>query len=269
MDYDPVKDRLIWLFERSVWGQRLFFGVLHLVFLRSWYVRRLLRQVLTANPRARILDAGTGFGQYTDWMARRFPEVRVTAVDIKQDYLRRLSHYLSQTRLAERVEVRFGDLVHLAEEGPFDVILSVDVMEHIEEDVTVFKNFNEVLAPGGCVIINTPSDQGGSGVHAEGEQSFIGEHVRDGYGASEIADKLTVAGLLTRKVEFGYGPVGSVAWHLLVKWPIRALGFSLLTAPLVAVYYLVAGPAGLVLNAVDLHIDNRRGTGLTVLAEKS
>ena len=65
-------------------------------------------------------------------------------------------------------------------------LLSVDVMEHIEEDVEVFRHFHRVLKPGGHVVINTPSDLGGSDVQDSEDESFIGEHVRDGYSRDDL-----------------------------------------------------------------------------------
>ncbi|MFT5141512.1 MAG: 2-polyprenyl-3-methyl-5-hydroxy-6-metoxy-1,4-benzoquinol methylase [Rhodothermales bacterium] len=269
MDYDPVKDRLVRFFETSVFGHRLFFAILHLVFLRSWYVRRALARILDATPDARVLDAGTGFGQYTDWMIRRYPKCHITAVDIKRDYLSRLSGYLAAAGLQDRVDVRYGDLVHLEETGPFDLVLSVDVMEHILEDVQVFTHFRRVLAPSGRLIVNTPSDQGGSNVQSDGEASFIGEHVRDGYGVAEIAEKLSRAGLADEVIEFGYGKAGSLGWRLLVHVPMQLLGRSMLFLPIVAVYYLVGMPLGLLLNGADMATTNPIGTGLTVVAKKA
>ena len=42
-------------------------------------------------------------------------------------------------------------------------------MEHIEEDVQVFKNFHQSLSEKGVLLISTPSDQGGSDVHDHNE----------------------------------------------------------------------------------------------------
>ena len=63
-------------------------------------------------------------------------------------------------------------------------------MEHIEEDVQVFKNFYNSLKNNGVLLISTPSDKGGSDVHNEHEESFIDEHVRDGYSIKDITEKL-------------------------------------------------------------------------------
>lgn len=267
MDYDPVKDRLGTFFWRSPARTKVFYRLLDAVFLRSWYVRRALRQRIAAmgDRPVRVLDAGTGFGQYAYWLVDTFPNVTVTAVDIKDDYLARAMTFMAQTPHAGRVAFEKADLtLPLEYTDTFDLALSVDVMEHIEDDRAVFRNVRAALVPGGVFVVNTPSDQGGSGVTAEGAESFIGEHVRDGYPLAELAEKLETAGLEVVETAYTYGPVGSAAWRLLVKWPIQMLSASKWLTPLVAAYYVPAGPVGLALNAVDLRRDNATGTGLLV-----
>jgi 2-polyprenyl-3-methyl-5-hydroxy-6-metoxy-1,4-benzoquinol methylase len=274
MDYDPVKDRLGGFFWRRPARTRLFFKGLDLVFLRSWYVRRRLRALLDEMPRdraVRVLDAGTGFGQYAWWLVSTFPNVEVTAVDVKEEYLRRARGFIEGTRHAGRVRFDVRDLTQpppASERGAYDLVLSVDVMEHIEDDRAVFRGFAEVLREGGHALVNTPSDLGGSGVTEEGGESFIGEHVREGYAYEELREKLETAGLRVVGHEYTYGPAGSLAWRLLIKGPIRALNRSWAFAPLVALYYLPALPVGLALNAVDLAGRHRRGTGHLMVARK-
>ena len=271
MDYDPVKDRLGNLVGGGAGRYRAFLVVLHAVFLRSWYVRAALRAVLgriTGRSTVDVLDAGTGFGQYADLLLRSDARVRLHAVDIKEDYLDRLRWYLDRTGLDDRATISVDDLTELKAEGPFDLILSVDVMEHIEEDVTVFRHFARVLRPGGFVIVNTPSDRGGSDVGGSGDASFIGEHVRDGYGPDEIRGKLAEAGLATESITWSYGRMGSLAWRLLLKWPMSLLGRSMAFAPLVAAWYVVAFPVGMLMNAMDAAVRNEEGTGIVVVARK-
>jgi len=103
------------------------------------------------------------------------------------------------------------DLTKLSEKNCYDLILSVDVMEHIEEDYTVFENFHRSLKENGTLIISTPSDKGGSDVHSEHDDSFIGEHVRDGYSINDITEKLTRAGFRDINASYTYGKPGSVS----------------------------------------------------------
>lgn len=271
MKYDPIKDRLGEIASRHPLLQRLLFGILNLLFLRAWYVRREIRALLGALPTdetIRVLDAGTGFGQYAYFVARSFRNVHIRAVDVKEDYLERARRFVDQTACADRVTWAIDDLTDLQSEGPFDLILAVDVMEHIHDDEAVFRHFVRVLRPGGHVIINTPSDQGGSDVQGEGEKSFIGEHVREGYSQTGLANKLRDAGLEPVKGIYTYGPYGSTAWRWLVKWPMQMLGATWASLVILPFYYVAALPLGLLLNATDVARENEQGTGLLMVAQR-
>lgn len=271
MYYDPIKDSLGRFFSRHPLLQKVFYALLHTVFLRSWYVRRELRELLEGLPATRrvdVLDAGTGFGQYAYYIADRYPRAHVLAVDIKQDYLDNAQRFAERTAAGARIRFARHDLTALELDERFDLIVSVDVMEHIEDDVGVFRNFAAVLAEGGHVIINTPSDQGGSDVGEEGAEGFIDEHVRPGYNLDELRAKLKSAGLEPVRAHYTYGTHGSRAWRMLIKRPMRMLGASKAAFALLPFYYLLVLPVGIVLNAMDVRDDNATGTGLIVVARK-
>ncbi len=243
--------------------------MLGLVFLRNWYVRRSIHRLFPdRRVRLRMLDAGTGFGQWADYVARRYPNAVIHAVDIKEDYLEDARAYSGRAGYGDRVTFEKADLTRLIPGIPFDLILAVDVMEHIVEDERVFRNFFSLLRSGGHVIVNTPSDQGGSDVHGADEKSFIGEHVRDGYSAEEMADKLQRAGLDTVASTYSYGAAGSLGWRIMVKWPMVLLSRSFLFMVLLAPYYVAALPIGILLNAADVRLRKDTGTGLHVIARR-
>lgn len=271
MYYDPIKDTLGRIFSTHPLLRKLFYVLLHVVFLRSWYVRREIRDLLASTadvPRIDVLDAGTGFGQYAYFVALAFPNARVLAVDIKNDYLEDARRFVEDTPQRAQIEFAAHDLTVLDLDRRFDLILSVDVMEHIEADRTVFQNFARVLKPGGHVVINTPSDLGGSDVESEGDDGFIEEHVRPGYNRDELVGKLHEAGLEPRRALYTYGDFGSAAWRLLIKWPMQVLQRSRAALALLPFYYVLALPLGAILNVVDMRQENARGTGLLVVARK-
>jgi hypothetical protein len=142
-------------------------------------------------------------------------------------------------------------------------------MEHILEDVTVFTNFHEAMKPGAMLLISTPSDQGGSDVHEETGESFIGEHVRDGYPVAEMADKLKKAGFTKMEILYSYGTPGKIAWKLSMKYPMLMLNSSKLFFVLIPFYYFVTYPFSYLLNWVDTFSTHKSGTGLIVKAWKS
>jgi SAM-dependent methyltransferase len=166
--------------------------------------------------------------------------------------------------------VRFevGDVTeHVAPEA-HDLVVCVDVMEHIEEDEKAMSNYSASLKPGGMLIISTPSDQGGSDVHEKGESSFIEEHVRDGYNIHDIEAKLRRNGFSRVEACYSYGVPGRISWRLSMKWPLLMLNASRLFFIILPFYYVIAYPIAWLLNWADVSTTHRTGTGLIVKAWK-
>ena len=269
MHYDPIKEFLGRLFNRHPLLRRAFYLLLNILLLRSWHVRKALKETgRDIHGSAKVLDAGMGFGQYSWWMTRRFPDWKITAADIKSEQVTDCNEFFSSTGVADRVTAIEADLVTWNRNEKYELILCVDVMEHIEEDRRVFSNFVTAMNPGGKLIISTPSDRGGSDVHSENEESFIGEHVRDGYGIEEITAKLTDAGFSSMKASYTYGLPGSIAWRLSMKYPVTVLSLSKLFFILLPFWYIAVMPFCLVLNLLDLNMKHKEGTGLLVIAER-
>src|SRR6056297_423863 len=154
MRYDPIKRRLGALFNKTPFLRKLFYHLLNLLLLRSWHIRKELRKVRRTLPNApNILDAGSGFGQYDYTMALQFPAAKITAVDVKQEQIDDCNNFFSRIGKAERVRFEYGDLTRWLKPDTYDLALSVDVMEHIEDDITVFKNLADSLKKGGFLII--------------------------------------------------------------------------------------------------------------------
>ena len=270
MHYDPVKEILGRQFNRHPLLRKFFYVLLNILLLRSWHVRKALKSLGSLlSSSASVLDAGMGFGQYSWWMALKFPSWKITSADIKSDQVSDCNAFFSSAGLAGRVHAIEADLVTWRSDEKYDLILCVDVMEHIEEDRTVFSSFCSMTNPGGYLVISTPSDMGGSDVHSEDDSSFIGEHVRDGYGKEEITGKLHDAGYTDVSVSYTYGLPGSIAWRFSMKYPVIMLSASKLFFILLPFYYLAVMPFVLVLNIIDLHTKHKKGTGLLVVARNS
>lgn len=268
MQYDPVKRKIGGLVNRAPWLRKLFYGLLDILLLRTWHVKRAIRQFAAlAGTDVSILDAGSGFGQYTYRMHRMNAEWKIKGVDVKEEQIEDCSLFFARIK-AENVKFEYADLTKFTETASYDMILSVDVMEHIEDDISVFKNFYRSLRPGGRVIISSPSDRGGSDVHHDNDESFIDEHVRDGYGMDEIGNKLKEAGFTRVEAGYTYGRPGRISWRLSMKIPVLLLNASWLFAVLLPLWYIIVMPLVLVLNYFDTKIIHSEGTGLLVLAIK-
>jgi hypothetical protein len=141
-------------------------------------------------------------------------------------------------------------------------------MEHIGDDVQVFRNFHRALKKDGTVLINTPSNLGGSDAHDEHDSSFIEEHARNGYSVEDITRKLKIAGFQMEKVIYTYGAFGSASWRLGIKYPMMMLNASKLFFVVLPFYYLATFWLTLLLMYLDYRVTNSIGTGLMVIAIK-
>lgn len=268
MKYDPIKKVFGDIVRDSVLLRKFFYWLLGLMFLREWHVKRELRSLLGGSETARrIYDAGCGFGQYSYFCATRFPHSSIYGVDVKSEQIEDCTRFFRNSGLTN-AQFAVEDLTQPQHENEFDLAISVDVMEHIPDDIGVFRNLYRSLRSGGKLLVNTPSDLGGSDAHSPDDESFIEEHARTGYGVEEIRTKLTTVGFTVDKIRFAYGPWGSVAWRLGIKYPMLLLNSSKIFFVLLPFYYILTLPFTLLLMYLDYAGSNKAGTGLVVTATK-
>jgi SAM-dependent methyltransferase len=247
----------------------LFYKTLDLIFLRSWYVRRELKELRDKfkDKNIKIYDAGSGYGQYSYFMSKNLAPCDIYSVDVKEDWVNDCKIFFDQKKI-NNVSFAIEDLTKIDHREKFDLIVCVDVMEHIQEDETVFKNFFKALKANGYLLINSPSIYGGSDVHSDEEESFIGEHARVGYSKEDLEMKLHSLGFSTYKSKYTYGFWGDKAWRLGIKYPLAISEVSELFLVLLPVYYLFTLPVILIMMKLDYISDNKIGSGINFIAHK-
>lgn len=268
MHYDPIKNIFANIIRKSPALRVLFYKVLDLMFLRSWYVRKELKKLrkrLDDKP-IKILDAGTGYGQYTYFMHKKMKPNHIHSIDVKKEWIEDCKSFFKPK--TKEVTFEVADLLKIDYDEQFDLIICIDVMEHIEDDVSVFKNFYRALKPGGYLLVNSPSIYGGSDVHDDEDESFIGEHARDGYSEDDFHKKLEPIGYEIEKIVFSYGFWGDKAWRLGIKTPMMLMNISKAFLVLLPFYFLLTFPFTLAMMWIDTKKDNPKGSGISMLAKK-
>ncbi|MCC5913760.1 MAG: methyltransferase domain-containing protein [Balneolaceae bacterium] len=268
--YDPVKDKFARIVRRSKTLRRLFYFLLDIIFLRSWHIRRIMKEKgseFDRNGEWKLLDAGSGFGQYDRFALKSFSNVKVHSVDVKEDYIEDNRSYFHNEIENGRISIYEADLLNFDKEEKFDMVICIDVLEHIEEDKRVMKNLCRCMKSGGLFIMHSPSHY--SEEDSDTDDTFVGEHARTGYSKEEIDKKLMESDLHPKKIHYTYGYFGHKAWVLSVKWPMILFNKVGLFATLpLLVYYPIVLPLSLVLNSIDLFTKNRKGNGIYAIAEK-
>lgn len=277
MEYDPIKRSLGSFFNRTPAARKFFYRLLDMLLLRTWHVKKAVRAFAkNAGNQVEVLDAGSGFGQYSYYAAKKFPGWKILGVDVKTEQIEDCRNFFGKIGY-KNVEFEYADLTKFVRGNAYNLVFSIDVMEHIEEDVQVFKNLYQSMKKGGMLIISTPSDQGGSDVHEhhkhedyqnDGTASFVDEHVRDGYNIREIQEKLKSAGFSETEAQYTYGWPGKISWKLSMKYPILMLNTSKVFFILLPFYYLLTYWFALLMNFLDVRLKHTTGTGLLVKAWK-
>jgi 2-polyprenyl-3-methyl-5-hydroxy-6-metoxy-1,4-benzoquinol methylase len=268
--YDPVKDRFANIIRHSRYLRTIFYKLLDLFFLRSWYVRDILKEYgsrIDNKGSWKLLDAGSGFGQYDRFILRKFPNVTVKAIDVKSDYLEDSRRYFAKEIQQGRADFQQEDLLELDYSEEFDFTICIDVLEHIPDDRKVIANLYNSLKPGGYFLMHSPSIY--SEEDAGDEESFVDEHARTGYSKEEITEKMETAGFTAIDVAYTYGRKGHLAWVYLIKYPMMWLTkMKLWALPFLMLYYIPILPVSLFLMQLDMSDDNEWGTGVYALARK-
>jgi cyclopropane-fatty-acyl-phospholipid synthase len=100
-----------------------------------------------------ILDLGCGWGSFTLWAAERYPHSHIMAVSNSRpqgDFIRGLA----ALRGLNQVEVATADMNHFNPERSFDLIVSVEMFEHLRNWPKFLERLSGWLKPGGKLFVH-------------------------------------------------------------------------------------------------------------------
>jgi len=160
-----------------------------------------------------ILDAGCGRGDYSFFLARRFPDASITAVDLDSVQIESNQIKAEQWKLKNLKFIQ-GDLAHLKLPDEYDLILSVDVFEHIKDDVNALKSLYSLLSVNGIFVLHVPLANRVSSLTACYEFQIQNDHVRDGYVEKELLQKLERVKFKIINKRYTFGKFGTAAWEI-------------------------------------------------------
>jgi glycosyltransferase involved in cell wall biosynthesis len=154
----------------------------------------------------RVMEIGAGIGNLTRFLVPG--KKRYIASDIDTEHLARLSgrfHHRPNT------EVRYADLAStqcfqdLAEQ--MDTIVCLNVLEHVEDDMTGLRNIHSILVQGGRAIILVPHGQEVFGTLDEA----LGHFRR--YSETELRQKMESVGLHVERVLM-FNRISRFPWYV-------------------------------------------------------
>jgi SAM-dependent methyltransferase len=122
---------------------------------RFWHAAkiRLLDRVAPPRPAARVADAGCGSGVIAAHLAA------TSSLVVGFDANAAAVAYASRTFGSDRLRFVLGPFERIRDEGPFDQIYCLEVLEHLypEQAAATLRVFAEAAAPGAELFITTPN----------------------------------------------------------------------------------------------------------------
>ncbi len=103
-----------------------------------------------------ILEVGCGVGAQTEILLRRFPELRVSGIDVSEKQLQAAEDFLSSIAYTKgRYDLKKMDASKLTfATGSFDGAFISWVLEHVPDPERVLNEVRRVLKPGSTVVVN-------------------------------------------------------------------------------------------------------------------
>lgn len=113
------------------------------------HVRREIRPLLPRSA-SRILDVGAGSGGTLSWLKTLYPDAETTGVELNHELAREL-----QRNADVAIVGNIDDC--LPRLATFDLILLLDVLEHVPDSARTLQRIRGCLRAGGRVIVSVPN----------------------------------------------------------------------------------------------------------------
>lgn len=164
---------------------------------------RRLRRILPTSA-VSILDAGCGRGVITRFLARRYQSARVDGIDENVPG-QRVNQTIADSLALGNCHFTVADVLTYRKPDCYDLIVSVDNLEHVENDVAVLANFHASLREGGMLVIHVPHYYRRWPVFRWTVNFDVPGHVRPGYHLSELTERARRVGFKVLQSGFSYG----------------------------------------------------------------
>ncbi len=238
-----------------------YFGGLHSgIVVKGLYLKKALKACLKPEMKM-VLDAGCGpDAPLAALVASRYPFCHVEAWDLhlERDALLESSRRRNLTNLSF-VE---ADLMTLEKTAAYDLIYSIDVLEHVPDFERVMDKLVAALRPGGQILMHIPSHDEVVMFQASTRrpadvyrQARTGDdHVREGFDLGEVRKALESRSVQVVDARWTFNRVTSLLKELYwIGEQRRLLGTGLLLLPFVLLSVWI-----------EMHFPPRRGNGLWV-----
>lgn len=130
-------------------------GVKSNFFQKYWHTAKwkMLKKILENPAKGSLLDVGCADGTTTYQIHRSFPNLKITGLDSYEKAI----NFAKKTK--PKIKFVIGDAHKLPfKHSTFDLVTSIETLEHLEDPQKTLLEINRVLKPQGILIIGQDTD---------------------------------------------------------------------------------------------------------------
>lgn len=234
------------------------FGIPEIGFqIRSMYFKQILSSYLLNKNLTKILDAGSGIGAYTFLLGQTYPQAKVTGGDIDKYKLKSCQMMTKELGL-RNIKFSYLDITKINnKENCYDLVVNIDVLEHIDNYELVLENFFKMLQKNGYLYIHVPQPNQ-KRIFNLFKKWHHKDHLREGISKLDLENVLKKLGftIIVSKETFGF--FGKLSWELNHIMLSKSFMLAGITFPFL---YILA--------RFDQFWKNTDGLGVAVLVRKN
>ncbi len=265
------EEEKVWLGQqigRSTFLRRTFHIISNYLILRSWYIRKEINSWSRKAPKeVNILDSGSGFGQCAFYLSSINSKWNIYSLDINRDKVCLCNSFFNEIG-RHNVIFKTVDIQEYKAEEAYDLILSIDVLNYIENEKIVLDNLYASLKTNGTLLISVPTNYANIDAFPIRSQKSTIQPVRKGYKKEELIELIKQSGFEIQHAIYTYGKAGKAAYNLSILYPLKMLELSKIFLLIIPFYLIIFLPISLLLNVYDLNVHQKTGEGLIVKAKK-
>lgn len=232
------------------------FGIPEIGFqIRSTYFKKILTYHLQNKNFKTILDAGSGIGVYTFWLGRRFKKTKIIGGEIDKDKLKS-AHLIKNKQHINNIDFIYLNILKAHKKSIYDLIVCIDVLEHLDYYEVALKNFKNLLKNNGYLFIHVPQpDQ--HRIFSSFKSWHHQDHKYEGIEKKKLESILNKFGFKIITMQETFGFFGKLAWEINHISLSKSFILAGITFPIL---YLLA--------LLDQFFKNENGLGVVILAQK-
>lgn len=224
--------------------------------IRNLYFEKIIRRNLRNYNAKSILDAGCGIGIYTIALRRLYPKAKIIGSDIDREKLQFCNNIAKDLHI-DNIDFVYGDITkQVRKKNLYNLIVHIDVLEHVENYKQVLKNLHSLLTPLGYVFIHTPQINQ-TRFFKQFKKWYHEDHKHEGFAPEKLCQEIEKQGFKVIVLNHTLGPFGKLAWEL--NHMMLAKSF-VLTGIFFPFLYILA--------KIDSVFPNKSGLALALLAQK-